>query len=255
MEDRVTHGGPQSDILMGENGFFVTPGARGSHSLVADTCTNCHMEQTPPPAELSYNLAGTNHSFEPSITICTNCHQISVVDSLQDTTETQMANLETAIKAALKTDIEAIAADATVTAVLLGYSSSSGSYKGMIDNSGDADKTIKSIALQHSYPHGYDITLMDDTVAGSGHDDMVVWQDAVAQGGNGDSVVDAAEVERGDITTEGIGSGMIAGIATNGQAILKAKWNLDLVASDGSKGVHNPNFVRDILNGAIAALR
>jgi hypothetical protein len=26
-------------------------------------CTTCHMEQTPPPDLLAYNLGGTNHGF------------------------------------------------------------------------------------------------------------------------------------------------------------------------------------------------
>jgi len=255
MEDRTPHAGTQADILMGENAFFVTPGARGSHSLVTDTCANCHMEQTPPPADLSYHLSGTNHTFESSAGICLNCHQTSVLESLQDTVETQLANLETLIEEALKSDIDSIAANTAVTGVLLAYNSDASTYGAMIDDSGDPNRTIASIALQHSYPHGYDVTLVVGTVVVSGHDDMVVWQDAVPEGGNGDGVVDAAEIERGDITSAGIASAQIAGISTNGQDILRAKWNHDLVAFDGSRGIHNPNFVRDALSGAIAGLK
>lgn len=254
MADQVPHAGPQADVLMGENGFFVTPGARGSHSLITDTCTNCHMEQTLPPADLSYYQSGTNHTFKASTDICVNCHQTSVLKSLQKTVETQLANLGATIAGALKSDIENIAADPSVSAVLLAYDSNSGAYGGMVDDSGDPGKTIASIAPQHSYPYGYDIALMDGTVVGSTHSDMVVWQDAAEDGGNGDRAVDTAEIERGDISTEGIASAQIAGIATNGLNILKAKWNHDLVAFDGSGGVHNPNFVRDILNGALSSL-
>jgi len=51
---------------MGENAYFVDVGIRGSHSLVEDSCVNCHMEKTPPPDLLSYELGGSNHTFYPS---------------------------------------------------------------------------------------------------------------------------------------------------------------------------------------------
>ena len=49
-------------------------GQRSKHSLVTDTCTGCHMVLSPPPAEFSRNLAGTNHEFEASMAICGDCH-------------------------------------------------------------------------------------------------------------------------------------------------------------------------------------
>ncbi|MEJ2254730.1 MAG: hypothetical protein P8Y75_10265, partial [Nitrospirota bacterium] len=62
MNDETPHHGPQGDVLMGENAFFVTVGARSPHSFITDTCTNCHMELTQPPAEFSYEGSGTNHT-------------------------------------------------------------------------------------------------------------------------------------------------------------------------------------------------
>jgi hypothetical protein len=69
------HEANQGDVLMGYNAYFVGSGNyRSPHALITDTCANCHMEQTPPPVLLSYNLAGTNHAFKPSLAICSNCH-------------------------------------------------------------------------------------------------------------------------------------------------------------------------------------
>jgi len=72
------HEANQGDMLMGYNAYFVGAGNyRSPHSLIVDTCTNCHMEQSPPPALLSYNLGGTNHTFKASLNICTNCHGVN----------------------------------------------------------------------------------------------------------------------------------------------------------------------------------
>lgn len=75
-DDRAPHTAAQADVLMGQNAYFVEMGQRSKHSFIADTCTNCHMELTPPPAAYSYNLAGTNHSFEASLDVCSQCHSM-----------------------------------------------------------------------------------------------------------------------------------------------------------------------------------
>ncbi len=248
MEDNSTHPGPQGDILMGENGFFVRPGARGAHSYITDTCTNCHMELTDPPDYLSYNLSGTNHTFEASPTICANCHGEFDGGSIQATVTSLMDELLSLIEGSLLTDIRTLAGQAT--GVLLDYDSGDNNYGAIIDASGAAANTIQSIAAQDAFPHGYDITLVNGTEVGTAHSAIVLWQDA-----NNDGVVDAGEVQAGDTNGEGIVDSTVDGIATNGQNIAKAKWNHDLVHADGSHGIHNPDFVLDILNGSISALR
>ena len=42
--------------------------------------------------------------------------------------------------------------------------------------------------------------------------------------------------------------------AANGQIIAKAGWNY-LLEGDGSGGIHNPTFTRDVINASIAALK
>ena len=68
------HYSSQADILMGENAYFVSVGARSPHSYLTDTCVTCHMEASPPPPEYSNAGAGTNHSFKASLTMCAECH-------------------------------------------------------------------------------------------------------------------------------------------------------------------------------------
>jgi hypothetical protein len=94
------HEACQGDMVLGYNAYFVGSGNyRSPHSLIIDTCTNCHMEQTLPPALLSYNLAGTNHAFVPSLNICKNCHGANVAlgPMLQDKVKSQLEELERAI--------------------------------------------------------------------------------------------------------------------------------------------------------------
>jgi hypothetical protein len=99
------HEACQGDVVMGHNAYFVgsTPNTsspyRSPHALIADTCATCHMELTPPPALLSYNLAGTNHSFQASLNICSNCHAVnqSLGPMLQATVKSTLESLEKAI--------------------------------------------------------------------------------------------------------------------------------------------------------------
>ena len=66
MPGRRTYG-PQC-VLCGKRDL------RSPHSLIPDTCANCHMERTSPPPLLSYDLSGTNHTFRASVDICVACH-------------------------------------------------------------------------------------------------------------------------------------------------------------------------------------
>jgi hypothetical protein len=95
------HTAAQGDVLMGYNAYFMGSGNyRSPHSLIADSCTNCHMEQTPPPALLSYNLGGTNHSFKPSLGICKNCHSANVAlgPMIQEKVESALELLKVTIE-------------------------------------------------------------------------------------------------------------------------------------------------------------
>ena len=105
----VGYSGPheacQGDMVMGYNAYFVgnvsptNSQYRSPHSLITGACVNCHMEQTPPPALLSYNLAGTNHEFRVSLNICSNCHAVnqSLGPMLQAKVRSTLESLEKTI--------------------------------------------------------------------------------------------------------------------------------------------------------------
>jgi len=68
------HAGAEGDVFLGYNAYFVEEGQRSAHGNLGDTCATCHMEVTPPPEDLSYNLSGTNHTFTADPGICGSCH-------------------------------------------------------------------------------------------------------------------------------------------------------------------------------------
>ncbi|MDX1632176.1 MAG: hypothetical protein R3234_09955, partial [Thermoanaerobaculia bacterium] len=92
--DRAPHAGAQADIVMGENAYMVNTGIRGAHSLIEDSCTQCHMEETAPPDLLSYNQGGTNHTFRASPAVCANCHEGLTATGIQAAVEAMNEHLK-----------------------------------------------------------------------------------------------------------------------------------------------------------------
>jgi hypothetical protein len=112
-DDRAPHTAAQTDVLMGQNAYFGSVGERGKHSLITGTCTNCHMELAPPPADLSYNLGGTNHAFGVSRAVCAECHGAFDSSALHDAVEAEpeerKVTIEQAILDVIKASIDSIA--------------------------------------------------------------------------------------------------------------------------------------------------
>ena len=86
------HDSTAAEVLLGQNVYFVTPGQRGGHSFIEDTCVNCHMRLSAPPSDLS-NTPSTNHTFAASLSICTNCHGAFDGGSIQTATKASLTNL------------------------------------------------------------------------------------------------------------------------------------------------------------------
>jgi hypothetical protein len=218
VNDSAPHTAAQADVLMGENAFFVTVGERSPHSYIENTCTTCHMVLTPPPADLSYNLSGTNHTFEPSHEICASCHGAFDGGSLEAATEALLEELKADIEAAIIDEITAqIDAGNTVTLVEAGE--------------GGADVVIMDAATVTAV----ELTeyrgrlAMNVTVGGTNYGNVQLDGDTEVDGG---TLIDSAA----------------------GQIIAKAAWNYFLIHGDDSHGVHNPSWTNAVLNGAIDAL-
>jgi hypothetical protein len=226
-DDRAPHTAAQTDVLMGENAYFVTPSQRAGHSFITDTCANCHMERTDPPEELSYNLGGTNHTFRASTEICADCHGTYDGGSLTAVVGAAMHDLQTSIEASTLAHIQALAgAGETI----------------LVTGSHNEDETV-------SYP---DFTI-DSTNVGTitglalvevhGRSGMIL-----SMGGT-----DYYFRSNSDTNVSGTGNGLFQ-FNANGQLLAKACWNFWLVEGDGSHGIHNPSWVIDVINATQGAL-
>ena len=215
---RAPHGGPQADVLMGQNAFFMEVGVRGNHSFVQDSCVNCHMEQTPPPDLLSYNQGGTNHTFFASSDICDRCHgEAFGAEGVQTAYEASALELETKIESA-------------IIALIAGQIAAGNT----IDLGGEAVITAAGdiAGVEFGEYHGRQaitVALADGTTVGP-----IRLPDV--------DVLDAAQVSLGELYDFA------------DTRLAKAGWNWNLANNDGSRAVHNPTFVFQVLDKAIDAL-
>jgi len=218
---RAPHGAAQTDVLMGQNAYFVTVGTAGAHSMISDSCVQCHMEATPPPDVLAYNLGGTNHTFFASPEICAECHTGLMASAVQGPTDTKLDTLEGLIETAiLNLMSDQIAAGNTLELTL----------------EDDSVVTITDVAtidvLQFADVHGrqgVDITLTGGTALGG-----VRLPDV--------KVIDGSATDLGELYDFA------------DEALAKSGWNWILIHNDGSHGVHNPSFVTGALDASIAAV-
>jgi hypothetical protein len=236
------HTAAQADVLMGENAYFVAEGQRSPHSLIKDSCTTCHMEVTPPPAELSYNLSGTNHSFEASLKICASCHSDALDGkALQANYEEKLHKLGDEMGKYL---LNTLAAKTGAEITIKDYTPhvyAGKSYDMASDAVVVAEANIAS--AEPTEPHGQQGFILKFkspvkfTYSPKGEQPHTV-------------ELSEAEVQLRDITTDGT----IQAIPV-GDVLVRVGWNYFLIHGDGSEGIHNPAFTNDILDASIEALK
>jgi len=216
---RAPHGGAQTDVLMGENAYLVDVGQRANHSLtsnVEDTCVTCHMEETPPPPDLAYQSGGTNHTFYASKDICKNCHTNLAPETIQGPVEEQMNELQDMIENALYD--------------LIDEQTQAGNT---IDVNGDATITDASDIAEIEFGES------------RGRQAMAI------------TFTDGSDVGLTAMTSIDVVPPMGETVDLYRVAnpfLIKAGWNWNLIHNDGSRGVHNPNFVFQVLKRSIDGL-
>ncbi len=226
---RAPHGSAQSDMLMGQNAYFVNTGIRGNHSLVEDTCVNCHMEQTPPPAALSYALGGTNHTFAASDQICSNCHGLSFnAAGVQEAFAASIDDLKVLVEIALLSLMEDEIALGNVIAIDLG---------------GGMERIVT------------DIMEIDTIEFGETRGRQAISFNFVDMTTVGLTGVNGIDVRDGLMTMD------CPGLAARCELydfaddrLVKAGWNYVLVHNDGSGGIHNPAYALEVLDVSRDAL-
>jgi Cytochrome c554 and c-prime len=230
--DRAPHLGTQADVVMGQNAYFVEIGFRGPHGFIDDTCVKCHMSLTDPPEEFSYQKGGTNHTFEASGEICSECHGAFTVDNVQDITERTAEVLHETIVESLYLEIARQIGLGNVVLVS-GYATADeqGSRSLIIDSMDDVS------AIEFSESHGRQS--MEITVIG-----LPVYHVQMHGG---------TDIRPSDDPNTATGNSLYE--TDGGKVIARAGWNYLLFHADGSHGVHNPRFAGLALEGAITALQ
>jgi formate-dependent nitrite reductase cytochrome c552 subunit len=212
---RAPHGSAQADMLMGENAYMVTVGVRGSHSLVEDTCVNCHMEQTPPPDLLSYNQGGTNHTFSAREDICGSCHGFDDATGVKSAFQGSLDALQTLVEEAiLQLITDLIDAGNTID----------------LNGSAIIDDPLDVLDIEFGEARGRQAI----TVTLVGVPDPI------------------GPLRVTDVDVIGPDAGVLYDTADD--RLPKTGWNWNLTNNDGSKGVHNPDFTFQVLDAGIDAL-
>jgi hypothetical protein len=241
---------------LGENAFFVDVGVRSPHSYINNTCSTCHMVLEDPPAALSYNLGGTNHTFEASTEICSSCHgdfdPAGMMTAFEDMLEELIAALDDGYELALDNAIAAEGLDGVGFCDDFAFVA----LDELEDSENDAFVQLNTVIFTEEHGQmGVDIAgedsegdvieqhiaLRDLRFADDGPDNCGASNDQdctcggdVNQNGEYDSQVDDPP--------EG------AYVIEPNSVLSQAGWNYFLLHADGSEGVHNPAFYLDVLN-------
>ena len=71
---RPPHHSPQYNILIGSTGVTNSAATVGSHRLITNQCTQCHVHRVDAVSPTEANPNYTGHGFEPRMTACAPCH-------------------------------------------------------------------------------------------------------------------------------------------------------------------------------------
>jgi len=82
------HHGPQSAMILGVAGAGDVEGVASVHTTVEDTCVTCHVHND-------------NHSFEPNVAVCQECHGEDATSFDIEGVQTQVQGLVAELKEAL----------------------------------------------------------------------------------------------------------------------------------------------------------
>jgi hypothetical protein len=231
------HHGVQADLIMGQNAYFFTQNelTRGKHSLIEDTCVTCHMNATQPPDILSYNQAGTNHTFAADPGICVECHG-AAGETLADTVS-EIVN-------GYLGDLEEQMGDAWMRLMTANYPVTIGGACGTADVGGKGKNAVNNPieSVEWVFSRG---TRLNVTVGGVTCSNL-----------NPSSILVGKVFNNADKNTTLLSLSLQPG----NDVLWKAMWNYGMLEEDSDptgsthRGVHNPDFSMAALERAINAV-
>jgi len=202
------HESAQADVIMGKNSFFLNDTVNGAspHALfTGDSCVTCHL-----------TLGKNGHTFEPSETVCANCHGPSMtIQFVQKPIETLLEQVKAAIERRVLAVREQIG-------FVRRWDPATGQYSDFSLDGKQIAKVAEILSIQGQI--SFRFTLADGT---------------------------EVYARAGEIWDKPGGQRVFA----TSDPIIRACWNYLLIEHDGSLGVHNPSFARDVLLATLRALR
>jgi hypothetical protein len=238
------HAPSQADVLMGQNFYFVTPGKRGGHSYISNTCTTCHMVMADPPEKFSYQKSGTNHSFKADTSICSNCHGAYDGGTLTSVISASLHDLEEHLGHAAATKLNALG-----TVHVRAYDEASGLYSSPAATNANVTLNLATNPIKHI-----------GIITGHGQVELhielttpitISWYDPANPTTPPQTTTSELGVQLTSLYNDNAGA---AGTRVYGFGnMMKACWNLLMLKGDASFGVHNPDLYMEVINASLAA--
>jgi hypothetical protein len=212
------HEASQGDVVAGKNAFFVGSYSPSAHLAVKDSCVGCHMKTFP----AGLTGTNTNHTWRIDTTSCGKCHGSATApvdgEALQTQFDDAVAELVTALNTSATTAVHGL------------Y------YKGAGQTVQIPSDAVATFVFGRS--PGFNITTaggMNDPSKTTG------------------TITTLSPAALGNFYTD-------SGATTKAFDVLKgvyakANWNYSLVTQDGSRAIHNPSFVFEVLSSTQAAVR
>lgn len=244
------HQAAQGDVFLGRNAYFM--GARlpmtSDHAAIEDSCVGCHMALQPKEYIAHGSPQKSGHLFriaeEDRGALCSNCHGDYVNgEGIQGSVEAQLEALEQRMAAAAMAKINGIPGGVIrVRAFDVStdfYSSSSAS------NSNVSIDVVTNPVVAIELEEGHGQIELHLTFA------LPIDVPFVnASGGPAPTrTLTAFGVQLGSLKDNAATPVALYGLNGN---FVRAGWNYFLVHGDASKGLHNPTFVREVLNASLS---
>ncbi|MBI4266983.1 MAG: hypothetical protein HY668_01280 [Chloroflexi bacterium] len=232
------HTAAQADVLMGQNAYLVATPERSPHSFLKDTCVTCHMSGAPPPKEFTASTVTTSHTFKADIAVCSSCHSAALDGkAFKASTEDSLHKLADAMAAYL---MKKLPAQVTVK----DYTPHTFNGKAYDVKSNALAVSKDNIAsVEPTEPHGQQgfifvfKNLVPVTYAPTGETPHTVSMREL-------------EVQLGDVTTDGT-----APLIPREDILVRVGWNYFLIHGDNTGGIHNPGFVKEVIQASLKALK
>ncbi len=231
------HVASQTDVYFGMNAYFLGVGAGADftsrHTAVSETCVGCHMAKEGADPTLFLQPQTSNHSWRVGEEICANCHGAGVNgEALKAHVELALSDVAAAGAVALRALVAPVfTADASF--LVRAWNSATDLYSSTLSSTSNVSvaelPAATSIAWEEIHGQiGVKMTLATPI--------NVTWTDSTT------TSVTELRFQLGSLKTN-------AGtaIVPVGGNIVKGMWNYFLVHSDGSRGIHNPTFVNQLL--------